>query len=495
MVIAGWIALLLAADPGPAAVEIQAVRPDVQLERLLNLFEGTGEANPAEVLARWRRAAGEHGPKPPGKGWQAILAMLNPGMIREFRDLDGLTAWVEPPRDGDGVWDWSLVVPHDDGTISGFATALALTDGAAGPPIEGMQTDRLGGPASPWMARVGETVVVSRHRNGLAQGRKRGNAIPKNQIRPSGYYARVDFEALGNSPDPDARRWGDILRQVGIRDLRVRSGIEHDSLRVVIRSRLNHNVTGPAGNIDPAWLDFVPAQASAAFSWAMEPSGATWDRGFLAVDRYLQTGDAEPRPAPARVRLNLLANLAGVRPEVDLWPHLQGISGFVIASDDGQIEKAALLLHADSEDSANNLADRVIPRLLKALGQSVELRAEETTVILGWNERSVTSAVEAKRDPLHSAGLVIRSTWNNREVSRCGALWPGRWPGWIQEPTLQSALLDTPPIVWCGRREGRDEVDRLDWPLLAQTVARWVDAVPGKRPAPEQAKGVSPVSP
>lgn len=477
MFVAAWIVLTLLADPHPSSVEFRAIRPDVQLERLLNLFEGTGLASPAEALAAWRQAAVETGPKPPGKGAQALIALLNPRMVRELRTLDGLTLWIDPG----GAWRWSLVVPHDDGTLSSLATALALTDGASGEPVEGLPADRLDGPGSPWMARQGPTIIVSGDRDGLVHGWNLWKAVPEIQTDEPGYHARIDFQALSDSDDPDGARWGKTMLALGLQVVNLRAGIEKGSLLVAIRTRVDDSVKAPAGQVDPDWLDYLPTQSSAAVSWAVSPSGATLDRGFSALDRYLQPpGNAAP-PAPSRARFNLTANLAGVRPEVELWPHLQGMTGFAIASANGQIERAALILHFDHEDAALAISDRVVPRLLKALNQTAEVRADGRSVLIGLGAGAVDLALQARSDPDQSAGDLLRTTWAGTPVSRCGAAWLGRWPGLVEEPTLKAALRSAPPIVWWGRRDGRNELDRVQWPDLRSTVARWVEAVPGTR--------------
>jgi hypothetical protein len=178
------------------------------------------------------------------------------------------------------------------------------------------------------------------------------------------------------------------------------------------------------------------------------------------------------------VRVNLLANLAGVRPEVELWPKLRGITGCVLSGDGEEVEAGVLILHADSEESANRLAERVVPRLLRVAGESAEVLAVEDVVVIGRGEGAVRRALEAREDAERSAGPALRATWGGGEVVRCGAVWPGRWRGLVGEKTARVVVEGAPPVVWWGRRRGEEEVDRIEWGGLKGTVARWVRAVP-----------------
>jgi hypothetical protein len=400
-------------------------------------------------------------------------------MVGELRTLDGLRLWIDGKSRGD--WGWSLVVPRDDGTLEALATALALTDGEAAAPIEGLATDRLGGPGSAWIGRRGEIVVVSGSRTGLAEGWNRWSSRSRMPRGEPGFHARIDAEVIASAPDIEVARWGKVLEALRVRGVRVRAGIEEQRFRMVVRGELDGSVEEGPGRVDLSWLRYVPAGASAAMCWGFSPTGETLDRGFRAVDSYLDRGEGEPRTAPVRARVNVVANLAGVRPEVEIWPGLRGITAFVVAGKGGRVEQAVLVMHVAGEAEARRLATRVLPRLVKVSGRAFEVRADGASVVIGWGAGAVELAVEARREPEGAAGA-IWSEWGGEEVSRCGAFWPGRWPGWVGEPTVGEALKSAPPVVWWGRREGREEVDRVVWGDLKGTVGRWVEAVAGLAP-------------
>ncbi len=96
-------------------------------------------------------------------------------MVRELRTLDGAVVGIgfDP---GDGHVRWSAAIPRDDGTFAALATALALTDGAAEPPLDGWAVDRLGPPGSPLMARSGAAVALAGTRGDLALALARARA-------------------------------------------------------------------------------------------------------------------------------------------------------------------------------------------------------------------------------------------------------------------------------------------------------------------------------
>src|SRR4051794_12160449 len=69
------------------ALTVRLDRPDRQLERLIDRFEGSRAPHPAAALAAWKRATG--GRASLGKPLEAAVAALNPAMIRELRTFDG----------------------------------------------------------------------------------------------------------------------------------------------------------------------------------------------------------------------------------------------------------------------------------------------------------------------------------------------------------------------------------------------------------------------
>lgn len=502
------VVLLLSSTAAPAAgaggaLDVRLVRPDRQLERLLALFEGAPAAHPAAALAAWRRAARD--PDVLSKAQQAALAALNPEMVGELRPLDGASLALD--LDADGRPRWALVVPGDDGSFAALATALALTDGAAEPPLGGAAVDRLGRPGSWLMARLGRAVVVAPTRDDLAAGLDRLAAAPPPD-RPScesGWLVHLDPPALARSGAPAARRLGAGLGGLGVAAIDGVAGLDGEALGLVLTTRLEApGAAASAALVDPSWLDAVPASGvSAAFALAIDPDPAARDRLFRAADLVEKADPARAGAAPFRSRLNLLANAAGVRPEVEIWPALRGLSGFATADDAGRTDGVVLGLHAVDEPAASRLAGRVAPRLARAFGlpaggpapdgwsplgtlagRPLALARRGATVLIGWGTAAPSRALAAMDDPGRSAGPALRASWTGRRVARFAAAWPGRAPLPSLRPpagsALGAALADSPPILWWGEPVGEEGLarDEVRWDGLRATVRRLLDRLP-----------------
>src|SRR5437868_6200587 len=107
------------ASPLPA-LTVHLVRPDRQLARLLDLFEGTRAPHPAAALSAWKRANRDS--RGLGKAREAAIAMLNPEMVQEWRTLDRADLIIAFDS-GDGHARWYTILPRDDGTFAALATA------------------------------------------------------------------------------------------------------------------------------------------------------------------------------------------------------------------------------------------------------------------------------------------------------------------------------------------------------------------------------------
>ena len=204
----------------------------------------------------------------------------------------------------------------------------------------------------------------------------------------------------------------------------------------------------PAAAIDLAWLDDLPESGLlAAFACTIDQTAAAWDRAFALADRIERADPAHADVAPLRTRINLLATTVKVRPEVDLWPHLRGVSGALIVDAAGAPSGALLALHTDSPAAAERIAGQVIPALAPLLGlrkppaeaqrplhpagprvlgeighRSLSVRQEGDTVRIGWGE-SVPEPIRA--DP--SNGTLRRLVLpGDRPPQRFAAFWPGR---------------------------------------------------------------------
>ena len=495
------------ADPpsGPA-VTVRLVRPDRQCERLIGLFRGARAAHPAAALASWRRTAS--GREGLGKATEAAIAFLNPAMEREYRTLrDAEIGIAFGPAEGEVRW--RVRVPGDDGTFAAVATALALTGGGSDPPLGGMAVDRLGPPGAPLMARSHEMLALAGTRDELRaamedipSGGGAGSRDPA--AIDSGWLVRLDPAALRMSGTPGRRRAADLLRATGFRAIEGSAGLEGDAIAFAVTARGGEApvpVPDVGTSLDPSWLDAIPASsAAAAVALALDPRPEAWASAFAAADRLERTDPTRAGVAPLRTRLNLLAAVAGVRPEVDLWPHLKGVSGCLLVDRSGGLEGAMLALHTDDLAASLRLADPFLPRVARFLtrepgqdeprtegvrrlgrvaGRPLMVARRGTTVLIGWGETALPACLDAREHPERSASEVIRSGWGPIPPQRAGAFWPGRVRGLAPAGTpITLALAETPPVLWSGRTEGAVTRDTVRWDDLSGLVRRFLEHLP-----------------
>ncbi len=476
----------LAAD-GPA-VSVQLDRPDELLRRVLDCFGGTGFSGPAEVLAAWRKTpAGAAGL---GKPMEAGIAALNPFMVAELRILDGTEIAIESPA----PLAWWAAVPRDDGSFAATAPALGLTDGAAETPLNGAAVDRLGPPGSALIARRGRTLALANSRAGLGSGLKRAQALAATDIdrhRSPGLRLVLNPDRLAAASSIEARQVAEALRGLGCRSLEAVATIEGDRLLVNVRSA--RTGAAPPGRIDPSWLAAIPANASAAFAFAWDGSPGAWNARFAAADRVEKADPANAKLAPIRVRLNLLASAAGIRPEVDLWPKLLGISGFA-TSEGSRWTGGAMGLHLIDEASAGRVLERVLPTIARALqlspigpdGDSTRLGEfagrplvafrRHRAVWIAWGPEARLGMVKASDLP--DGGAILGALLGDRPASRFLVAWPGRIVPSGFGPLWKDALSAASPIVWRGFEEPDRAEDDVVWSSLKPAVGRFVLGLP-----------------
>jgi hypothetical protein len=450
--------------PAPRpAITIRLAHADQQLERLLALFNGSRAPHPAAALAAWKRATGGRGSL--GKRREAIIALFNPEMIPELRTLDGAEIVVGfDPKDGH--LRWSATLPHDDGTFAALATAWVLSGGGADPPLEGVAVDRLGPPGSPVMARTGSGLVAAGSRSDLRAALAR---TPTPATIATGLQFRVDPQALAEE-GPLPRRLTAALRALNCRAIAGQALLEQDCLRVVWESRFAGPPPG-SRSIDPSWLDLFPAErALAVFAIAIDPKPETWDLVFAVADRVERADPARAGVAPLRTRLNLIALAAGVRPEVELWPKLIGISGGLFVGPSHTINGGLLALHTTDPAAAARLAQRAWPRwistVLGPVPDPIGIAQRASTLLITWGDRPTPAD--------HSVAALLPS---QGQLHRFAALWPGRWPNLPASP-LTTALADSPPLLWCGDRVGPHARDSLTWTGLRATIQRLLNLLP-----------------
>jgi hypothetical protein len=472
------------AKPAPPVLVVRLVRPDRQLERVLALFEGSGAAHPAAMLAAWRRAAGRADVL--GMAPQAVIAALNPENVRELRTLDGATFRLA--YDENQKPHWSMLIPEDDGAFAAFVTAAALTDGAPEPPLEGTSAavDRLGPPGWPLAARHGRALVLGASRDDLrdalatlADPNASRDPTPPPDL-PSGWVARLEADGLARAARPELRQVAGALRGLGIARIDLAGALVAEQLDIEARPAGDLAWRDAAPAVELAWLDALPASPSLAFAVALDPKGRTLDALFRAADGATLPDPAGNPTASWRSRLNILANLQGVRPEVELWPRLRGLSGGVAFAPDRSIASAVLALHARDADAAEALAGRVVPRLLRAVRTSApdapaaRLQRRDTMVVITWG---TDAPVPAAPD--------LRAIVEHDPSAHLVAAWPSRlpWLGIRADSPLDRALRDAPPLVWSGNAGADLPRERITWTGLRATVRRLVAALPQAPPA------------
>src|ERR1700733_8548617 len=96
--------------PAGPALTIRLVRPQVQGQRFLALFEGAPMPHPAAALAAYKRAL--MGNTGLSKAVEGGIAALNPDMLAELATLDNTTFRFAPAPGGRLAW--SVVIPRDD---------------------------------------------------------------------------------------------------------------------------------------------------------------------------------------------------------------------------------------------------------------------------------------------------------------------------------------------------------------------------------------------
>lgn len=501
--------LALAPDdpPAPPAVEIRLEQPGKALEQVFALFKGSRAADPATALANWKRAT--KGNLSLGKGTEGAIAALNPLMARELATLDRAELVIDFAHK-DGATLWSFAVPKDDGTLAAFATAMALTDGAAEPPVGAMAVDRLGKVGSPLMGRSGETVVIGGSRAALSRGLE---VLDLSRARkpsvPASVTVSVHGQGLARSSRLDARRLGGAIGGFGIEEMVFGIVLANDGMISVCETpRVKGN---PVVTLDPAWLADVPEACSLAFSIAIDDRPAIWDRVFAAIDAVEKADPKNRERAPIRARLGLAARLAGVDLERDLWPNLRGATLFLIGTIQ-EPEGFAVALHVSSDAAAVALRDRLLPQLAKALrldrptgplprngaralatvGDKIVWVSTDAprTVWIGWGEEAVPTSIRRDRPArlLGEAGVEkARALRGLREKSRRGWFYPSRMGLIAAGSPLGDAIESVGAIEWEGEDRGDSSTERFVWPHLDRGVRHFLDKIP-QQPAPEPPK-------
>jgi hypothetical protein len=479
------LATLLVPDgeaPAGPAVMFRLVRPQVQGQRFLALFEGAPMPHPAAALAAYKRAL--MGNTGLSKAVEGGIAALNPDMLGELATLDNATFRFAPAPDGRLAW--SVVIPRDDGTFAAYATAAALTDGASMPILDGLAVDRLGPrPGASLAARAPGGFLLAGTRDDLAAALQRSRDPLPPPLIASGLVARFDPSGLDAPGQPlELRRLGAACVGVGCKGLDSSVTLQGETLTAILTG---HFAAPPAPTLRPIpkrWLDGIPAGSTlAAFAFTLDPSPKVWDAAFAVFDRIEKADPAFAAVAPLRTRIDVLAAAAGVRTDADLLGLLVGISGIITVDDAGVIDGALVRLHAKDEPAAERLRSATIPRLAETMrlrvtdtragsrievsGSSVLIERKGDTLSLAWGrtiaERVASAEAKPERGWLDGSGF-------NGHTQRFAAAWPGR--------LSKGNLATISPATWVGRFEGNTSIDRIDWPGLKAVVRRLLEGLP-----------------
>jgi len=533
-----WFSLLLESTPAFAAEltrqpdlemvgEFRLDQPQVLAARVNDLFRGSKVPHPAAALSAWKRAT--RGDDRLGKPLEAAIAFFNPEMAREWRCLDGATLkfWVESPPEParpSGL-DWSLVVPNDDGTVAAFLTAGRLTGGAEenNPPVKpGLAIHRAGSAGAPVFAMDGKGLVVAGSRRSLNRALVDLKSLPPADSRIAPMPPAISFKINARLPAAwlGDSAWSPQIAELNqtleAREIEGSATIEADAARVRFRSRGGKPGPSPllhARPIDRAWLRWVPGSGVLAASIVrFDPAPTTWNSLFNLVDRVEKSDPAKAGTVPVRLRFNMLLGAARVQPEVDLWPHLEGMTiCFVDAQNRGDSSAETLLaLHADGEPSARQLQEQFAPRIAEAYlpksGRPIAspksgvqklgdlnnrpffLARDGRTVLLSWGGKEAISEslkqAAGEPDPSNMAALTSPT------ASRLSLFWPGRlmFQGAGLDPKSPTGrvLANARPIVWSGDvNPERSQIDdSVAWTGLHALIDAFLNSIPLDPPNP-----------
>jgi hypothetical protein len=491
-------------DQGDLLV-VHLVHPEGQAAALMKLFEGARARHPAAALAAWKAAAARP-PRELGKPLEALIALFNPEMSREWRVMHGVRVAVN--------WDaararpaWHAVIPQDDGTIAAAVAAMRLSEGAGerafdfrGKPIA---VERLGLPGATLAARAGDSLIFGSSRDELVRaarllaGSKAGLPAVPVSGKPllSGASFALDVGRLAREPAPPlpARALAELLRGLSCRRVEGSLALEGDSLGLDFSMLLRPDAgVGSAlregfAPIDPAWLECIPASgAMAVITLAFRPTREFWDSAFALADRLEKTDPGRAETAPLRARLTLLARTAGVRLEAELWPHLIGLTAGILGERrrPGRPTGAVVALHLDSDTAAERLLTQSGPGLAKLIGRDVTAWRAGRNIIAAWGNGAEAAARDAAANPERSVAPLC-TTWSRAGKPvphRLAAFWPARcWP--LEREALApwaawSVLAEDPPALWLGWDEETKSFDTIRWAGLDRRVRRFLDQIP-----------------
>jgi hypothetical protein len=415
------------------AILIHVRRPDLQLERLLHLFEGSPFSNPPAALAAWKSKQQVTNSVSWGKPVEALIAALNPQMVGELRLLDKAEVRLGFQANS-GNLRWNVKIPEDDGAFSALATAVSLTEGGFEPELDHLQVQRLGAPGSPIVGRAPNALILASSRSDLRPSTSPVElTLPEASTIDSGWLWALDPKEVRISQDFRIRRIAEILLGLGIVRVQGELTLQRDECRLQTRSRLADDPSSPPSSIDPAWFDLIPkANHAVVFAVALADSPAYRNALFEVVDRLEKVDPSHVQTASFRSRIYLMLSASGLNAESELWPKIRGVSGFLAVDQSSGPECGALAIHTSDEKLAEKLVRTFGPRVaelnapfqpdeqrrsiglntglqrLAQLGSPIHLTQADKSVIVSWGESSEKQTSQARQDPGFSAGPEIR---------------------------------------------------------------------------------------
>lgn len=511
------------------AARFKLIHPDVLAARVNQLFDGTRAPHPAAALSAWKRAT--HGQGRLGKPLEALIALFNPEMAHEWRSFDGaeLTVWSTPEPGDAKLLEWSVVVPRDDGNVAAALMAGRLTGGGLDEELihpEGAPVNRLGPPGAPLSTRIGRTLVIASSRRSLKRAVE--ELAPKEELSPNAKSATTaaDSESPGIRFKIDGRLLGCLPTRINAgrviaafgpdteeREIEGFATLEGNAARIRFHSSRPRVESSPrlgSSPIDREWLGWIPRdEALAAAVARFDASPSTWDSLFLLIDRIEKSNSAKTGTMPFRTRFNVLLGAARVQPEVDFWPHLQGITVTVLGDRRrlGSVSGVLLALHIDDETSARKLAEVLAPRVadlyfrkpgesptksaggIRPLGEvgkrPVVIARRGRSVLVGWGEvDALADRLKPGSDLDRNARDLLPAQPGVFDASRLVLIWPGRIgpriPGVAPASAAGRVMADAPPVVWTGRDDSATPPteDAIVWRDLHQLVKNFLDTLP-----------------
>ncbi len=477
--------------PNKPTITVRAVRPDREVEAVIHLFRGSRAANPAAALTAWKRASVE--PKRLGKVVDAVIALLNPRMLREYQVLDGAEVAISFIP-GSTRWDWRARFPHDDGTLGVVGPTADLSGGRIEPAIGEYRVDRFPGNTLVLLARGPAGLFAAGSREQLEAALAVASVPATTPPVDSGWLIQIDPTARDTWTSLTGQRWAAAAQTTGCQGVSGQVQFLPTTLVATLTGQFAGN-TPIVPSIDSAWLDPIPTRGPlAAFSLRVDPSAGAWSRVFDLLDRVERIDPERAQVASSRIRLALAARAVGVRLEADVWPHLQGVSGWVgVAA--GRLDRAVLVIHLDDPAAARRVLDGVkgnrrpdgpdeVVDAGSIAGQPLRLIRRQATVFLAWGDRAWPESRAAVDDPARSARPWLIRSRTGALPSRVGAVWLDQLPRVPPGTPLAASLLDAPPIRWAGTNDGNRTIDEFWADGLDATVRRFLDRLP-LDPAPE----------